>query len=480
MSFESFSRRFLTHPGLVTHPTVVTPPGPDMNQLYAAAVNNQLLVDVSATKGVQAALNAKGIKWRVLASLLDEIGPSNKDVQIYGLKLPLPAGLDIFSLTDDLRGKVGDLKTTGPKKVSPNHVLIPAPSGWGCPHGPPSQTSASAATARPVPFAPAAGEIQQVTVIDSGYQWNPAWGQNPLGQPFTQGEAEQLPAFANAPQPPQKGKWQAGTPDVSAAQWATAPPNVSPETVPGTNEPPYVLGALAGHANFVAGVIAQNCANAQISIRNHNGSYIEAAKVELPTEASVARSICKSIGASVINVGFAFPAYKNQVSIIWQRTAEHIGSSTVVVAPAGNQDSGPPAGPPRYPGALNYRYPGLFPNWIEVGSYHHLSPIRFAKSSFSNFGPWVTCAAVGENVVSTFLKVSQQLEDEGTPAGRATVDFTGNSLALWNGTSFAAPKVAAAIAAQVVAAGDPISALSAVLGTGTDQPQLQIGRILPF
>jgi hypothetical protein len=486
MSFESFSVRALTtDPRVVTSPSITTPPGPDMNQLYAAAVNNQLLVSEDVATAVEQALDSRKIKWKVLTTLLDGITSKVEDVWIYELELPLPGGLNVFTLAEQLRDASGvaDLDPTKPRKVSPNHVLIPALDGWNCPHGAPSSTTL--ATLRPVPFPPAEPPVQHVAVIDAGYQWNPAWGQNPLGgppayargEPFIEQEAEQLPSFGAVPAPPGHGHWKNGTADVGA--WAiAAAANVSPEIV-GAG-PPYVLVALAGHANFVAGVIAQHCANAQITIHNHNGSFILAENVQLPTEATVARSICRSAGsgasirAEVINVGFAFPAYGDQVSCIWQRALAQIGPGPIVVAPAGNQGV---STPPRYPAGLEWRYPGLFPQVIGVGSWNSQFelPGVIQRSSFSNYGPWVNCAAVGVAVVSTFLNVDQELEDQVAPAN---VQF-GNSLASWNGTSFAAPKVTAAICDQLVnGAPTPMAALNAVLATGLADPALEIGPIL--
>jgi hypothetical protein len=68
-------------------------------------------------------------------------------------------------------------------------------------------------------------------------------------------------------------------------------------------------------------------------------------------------------------------------------------------------------------------------------------------SEFSNYGPWVACSALGDNVKSTFLHVDMPVEDDDGPGGDK--DFTSNSWASWNGTSFAAPKVVAAIASRV-------------------------------
>ncbi|HEV8099594.1 MAG TPA: S8 family serine peptidase, partial [Gaiellaceae bacterium] len=67
-------------------------------------------------------------------------------------------------------------------------------------------------------------------------------------------------------------------------------------------------------------------------------------------------------------------------------------------------------------------------------------------SKFSNRGTakdaWVTCSAIGEDVVSTFLHADLPTEED-PQGGHDFADH--NSWAIWQGTSFAAPKIAAAI-----------------------------------
>ena len=71
----------------------------------------------------------------------------------------------------------------------------------------------------------------------------------------------------------------------------------------------------------------------------------------------------------------------------------------------------------------------------------------------------VTCSAVGEDVASTFLHVDMEPEEDEQPVWppppprRKPYDFATNDWAIWKGTSFSTPKVAAAIANQLGAAG---------------------------
>src|SRR5262249_29256772 len=139
------------------------------------------------------------------------------------------------------------------------------------------------------------------------------------------------------------GPWTPGAPsDVADADWPAAG-DQSPEvvTVVEPDGPHQALAALAGHANFVAGAVARNAPHAEISIINHNGAFHPDAD-DFPTGATVARSLIRATGASVVNVGFAFAPYAPDplnapVSCIWQKALLYLGPGTVVVAPAGNQ-----------------------------------------------------------------------------------------------------------------------------------------------
>jgi hypothetical protein len=448
----SFSQRIRSHPRIGS-PTPASPNAP-----LVLAVKNQLLVGASIADPHNpqnhSFLQALSAYAPVLLTSLFEGMPAKhvENVNVYELKLP--AGTDIFQATAALRA-VWPPAAPERRKVSPNHVMIPAPELHGCPYGPPSPTTASFTLPAGVP------KSVPVTVIDSGYQWKtvtgatPAWPPNPLAGHVVEHEAEQLP--------PALGPWQPGTPDVTPAQWqASTHENVSPESLTSPAGPR--LDALAGHANFVAGVIAHGTAHAAITIRNHNGAFHPTSD-DLPTEATVARSLVRSTGAQVVNIGFAFVAFDDVVSWIWDSAFQYIGPTPVVVAPAGNQGSSVR----RYPAALNDALPGLFPQMIGVAS---TTPPSGDADAYSNHGPWVTCSADGSGVVSTFLHVNQALED----GDELSHDFTTNSLASWNGTSFAAPKVAAAICEAIATTGEqPMLAWAKVRGTGQNDPNYQLG-----
>jgi Subtilase family len=335
----------------------------------------------------------------------------DRDPDIFALTYRLRTTLieDLVRLRPD--ADLDRLRLEAVHAITPNHVLIPAMESHGCPSGPPRPGN-------PHPIPPRKSPAVPVTVIDSGYQWNDAeWDENPLDGKIE--DVEQALAFPTL------------TPD--------------PLDIPDADGNKR-LDVLAGHANFVAGIIAQQCENAEITIVNHNGGFAPKAD-NLPTEASVALSLALG-GADVINVGFAFKSYDSGISDVWNGALNVIGPDVMVVAPAGNQG----VMSERIPGALNTVRSGLHPNVIAVGSVSYKrNGSGLTPSSFSNRGPWVSCWAFGVQVESTFLRVNMKLEDDTSTDPDKYYDFTTNAWAKWSGTSFAAPQVAAAIASEMAA-----------------------------
>jgi subtilisin family serine protease len=129
---------------------------------------------------------------------------------------------------------------------------------------------------------------------------------------------------------------------------------------------------------------------------------------------------------------------------------------------------------PQYPAALGL----AFDRVIGVGSILDGNN----KSDFSNYGPWVRCCAKGEDVVSTFITWYGQTEevDPNPPAGVAGVpvdeDFIG--WAKWQGTSFAAPKVAGALARRRAAGMTLTEAWDDLTALAQSPANLQMGVCL--
>jgi hypothetical protein len=189
-----------------------------------------------------------------------------------------------------------------------------------------------------------------------------------------------------------------------------------------------MLDFLAGHGTFSIGVIAARCAAARITSIGHRSHYAYSTEIEL------VRTLIGIAGRpQVISMEFAAPTldYALPVGFAVAAMAQHPDS--VLVAAAGNAD----ATSPWYPAACG--------DVLGVGAIDESG----RRASFSNHGPWVRCCALGTDVLSTHVTFDGPSEDEPDASG----PYTGWSR--WSGTSFSTPKVAAAIAQEAAASGDP-------------------------
>lgn len=202
------------------------------------------------------------------------------------------------------------------------------------------------------------------------------------------------------------------------------------------------LAHYAGHGTFVAGVVLQHAPGAEVVARKVFGgdgvcddAALAGALAELPPEVQVANL---SLGA--YTHGDQEPPLTAAALTECFRRNPHL----VVVAAAGND------------GLDRRTYPAAFKRVLGVGA---LGPDG-RRACFSNFGTWVDAWAPGVDVHSTFFDADFDPEPGpgphclGQPAS-GTQQF--RLWASWSGTSFAAPRVAGAIAA--------------LAGTGMDAPE---------
>ena len=426
-----FSNRVRTHSRVAQYWPI-----PQDTNSCVFAVNDQLIVSrqlAPTTKQLQTLLAP--VLSHNTASVLASMG----DYNLVRLATPggtpskpFPKDIDIFDITTELRKP---LKPSDRGAVSPNHIAVPARNGDTCPHGPPREYDGRVPPTLASAVKPSGSYRPPITLIDSGYiDWSSEWGPDPLAALLGAGEVTATMAQC--------------VDDFGLGNYA-------PETIDSRNTPAQRIDDLAGHANFAAGILASRSNQPSISIWDHNGSFVDNELNTIPTEFAVAESLLDSqqtSPAQVIMITFAFPAFEGLSSGVWDvalAMLEHLSPGCVIVAPAGNQGTATiPCTGPHYPAALSRTHPQV----IGVAS---LEPTTFSRSSFSNSGTsqdrWVTCAAIGEEVSSTFLGVNlppEETRPPDVPAGNH--DFKDhNSWALWQGTSFAAPKVAAAIANQL-------------------------------
>jgi hypothetical protein len=401
---------------------------------FVIAVHGQMLVSASIADRVQNSLQDLGIGWRVVERLFAGTqfpdGTPLEVVDVYELRprKEHDREFDVFDLVERLREP---LNPEDKRKVSPNHVLIPAPEWHSCPSGPPNPPQPPLGPGGNRQLEQPSGPTVPVTVIDASYLWSPWWDN--MGHPpgFAITRANPLDVRGHMTVIGTRGSWSA-------------------------LHPPTVIDALAGHANFVAGIVAQHCPNAEITVRTFDGGFAPNSD-DLAVESILLPALVDSVtidGAAVINFGYSYQPLGGTPHQAWDTVLTLIGPDRILTVPAGNQQSVCP----HYPAALPHN------NVLGVASIDKSKDGVSLQLSddFSNHGQWVKCSAIGKDVVSTFLRVDNVTCEDDPPGPKAAKTF--DCWAQWSGTSFAVPKVAAAIAyamTKSLAAGNPITAYDA-------------------
>lgn len=225
------------------------------------------------------------------------------------------------------------------------------------------------------------------------------------------------------------------------------------------------VAAYYGHGTFIAGIIRQLAPDAEVrSIRiMHNDGVAHeneclAALAALADEAERARAgdeTAKPVDIVSLSWGYVdedipgeVPA---QVHSALRALIERLnGLGIAVVAAAGNLASSRPFYPAAF--AAGPRVSEAAPT-ISVGA---LNP-NGTVAMFSNDGPWLSAFATGAAMVSTypsFVEGSANPGEENVRHGRKREsldpdDFR-SGYALWSGTSFAGPVIAAKLAAAML------------------------------
>ncbi|MEU4803971.1 S8 family serine peptidase [Actinosynnema sp. NPDC023587] len=228
-----------------------------------------------------------------------------------------------------------------------------------------------------------------------------------------------------------------------------------------------------GHGTFIAGIIRQAAPSADVlAIRvMHSdgvayGSDVIAALEEISRRVDRARREDRpgdmvdvvSLSLGYLDESPADDVYTTHLADVVRRLT---GQGVLVLAASGNNSTSRRFYPAAFADLPDL--PGAGPGVISVGA---LNP-NATKAGFSNDGAWVTCWATGAGVVSTFpTDVSGPRQPELADAERSGLDpddFRGG-FAVWDGTSFATPLAAAAVANALidVAAADTGLSLAAV------------------
>lgn len=402
------------------------------------------------------------------------------------------------------------LGTVPVSAISPNHVFVPCSDYNSCPGGPPT----------PVPIPPpapqfiptAASSKVQVVAIDSGYIARNAALDQRLRPGYVSTLRGSPPGFTGYYLDVSSGSWDACPPDGLLPAFEFGNPALPGVAADGRVVPHVtVLDGVVGHGTFVAGLIAHNSAHAEITVVGERRVIGQLAPPHLTRttvfadEMSIARSLLRYSTADVISCGFAFPPLDERASIpltlamgaLAVVASPHVsGAVPIVVAPLGNEGTDTPYWPAAHADVVGVaatgrtqRQQALFtlPNNVVSGASNWVSP-RWQAFGTIGVSPTRKCAARGVLVESTFITGPYHVEEFPRP----TYLFRG--WASWEGTSFAAPKVSAALAERI-AAGVPsadaysvpqnhgplslIQYLTAIHNVGTAVPITQGWSTLP-
>jgi subtilisin family serine protease len=184
-------------------------------------------------------------------------------------------------------------------------------------------------------------------------------------------------------------------------------------------KPDFELRDQSGHGTLVAGTILRKAPRAHLLIERVLSD--DGVCDELRLLHGLANVHRKGAGSviDVINLSLGCYTLDDTPSPLLAEALARFGNRTVIVAAAGNHDSSRPF----WPAALK-----------QVHSVGALNAAGTGRAQFSNYGWWVDACAVGENIAGPFLTAR-------TPEGQSF-----NGYAAWSGTSFAAPKLAGAVA----------------------------------
>jgi hypothetical protein len=226
---------------------------------------------------------------------------------------------------------------------------------------------------------------------------------------------------------------------------------VSPDQLdPIPAEVDYALETQTGHGTFVAGTLLRQAPTAFLMIERALGDDGVGDELEVLRSLARLRDRLRATGETldVLNLSLGGYTFDDEPSPLVAESLGRFGKQTVIVVAAGNNGSNRPF------------WPATLKSCIAVGA---LEPDGTRRAEFSNHGWWVDACSVGANVCGPFINDGHE--------------FFG--FAEWSGTSFAAPRVAGAIAG--FAASKHLSAIEAaetLLDTASRQCHPDFGVVV--
>lgn len=221
--------------------------------------------------------------------------------------------------------------------------------------------------------------------------------------------------------------------------------------------PDGLLDAGAGHGAFVAGIVQQVAPTAPIYIHR----VIDSDGITTDTEVADMMRVAVADGAKILNMSLGTETVDGKppmamLDVVTELAETH--PDVLIVCAAGNGASTERIWPAAF--ASDFR------NVVAVAA---LDP-KGEPAPWSSHGDWVTCSAIGEGVVSTYVIGEEDgpLIDDPDPD-----TFYADSWATWSGTSFATPQICGAIVRIINESPAPLTprqALDDLLARGADIP----------
>jgi hypothetical protein len=215
--------------------------------------------------------------------------------------------------------------------------------------------------------------------------------------------------------------------DHSSAPWlagATGETDSLGQRLPGGMDS---IPLYCGHGTFAAGVARCEAPGSEIYVSNpftDGGGLLETKLV-----AAIEQLIARDPAPKIINLSAGGSTRNGFSPLSFAPVKQRLGE-IVLVAAAGNDASSAPF------------WPAAFDWAVSVGA---LGSDLTHHATFTNYGPWVDVYAPGEGLVNAFATGVYTYQEPPRRPGTAT--FRG--LAVWQGTSFAAPLVAGRIATEM-------------------------------
>jgi hypothetical protein len=182
------------------------------------------------------------------------------------------------------------------------------------------------------------------------------------------------------------------------------------------------LDSGAGHGTFVLGILHQLAPGLTLDAEPVLGAHGFGDDLTIAVGAS-------QVKGGVINLSFGGYTHDDMEPPGLRAALQAAGPDVVFVAAAGNHDLTDPC------------WPAAFPDVIAVAALDTTGAAP-VPAGFTNRGDWVDVCAPGVDVHSHYVRGRWPAEDS------SVEDPEFDGYALWSGTSFAAPQVAAAIAAM--------------------------------